>query len=194
MLTWDVADAAQERLAARLDWTGSDLLAVFPFRHRLEMTVRLAADAMTLETVLIANHDEAVPVCFGFIPTWASGASSRSVAVDAAAMRTLARDRRGIPASRDAAAWTHRSAAWISTMRLPCLTKEPRFRSPAAAAGSASSSSPVIGMRRYSRRGKDFVALEPMTAPTNALVSGPRDAARRAGDRFHAAFRIRIDA
>src|SRR6059036_3055590 len=33
LLSWVVTEARDDFLAARLEWTGSDLLAVFPFRH-----------------------------------------------------------------------------------------------------------------------------------------------------------------
>jgi len=33
-LSWEVAETGPERLAARLDWTRSDLLALSPFPHR----------------------------------------------------------------------------------------------------------------------------------------------------------------
>jgi len=37
LLAWEVLNAGSDHLLARLDWSRSDLLAVFPFRHRLEM-------------------------------------------------------------------------------------------------------------------------------------------------------------
>jgi galactose mutarotase-like enzyme len=42
----------------------------------------------------------------------------------------------------------------------------------------------------YAPAGGDFCCLEPMTAPTNALVTGDH-ATARAGDRYHAAFSVR---
>ena len=67
-------------------------------------------------------------------------------------------------------------------MRLPCLTKGTSL---SIAGGGRRISVEFLAGYRYAQvfapKGKDFVALEPMTAPTNALVSGPRDAARRAG-------------
>src|SRR6202047_3899686 len=35
LLAWELTEARQDRLAARLEWSRRDLLAVFPFRHRL---------------------------------------------------------------------------------------------------------------------------------------------------------------
>ena len=42
-LAWEVADLRQDRLAARLDWTRTELLAIFPFRHRLEIVATVGA-------------------------------------------------------------------------------------------------------------------------------------------------------
>src|ERR1700747_2668960 len=35
LLSWVVTEAREDFLTARLDWSGSNLLAVFPFRHRV---------------------------------------------------------------------------------------------------------------------------------------------------------------
>ena len=54
------------------------------------------------------------------------------------------------------------------------------------------------GYYRYTQvfapKGTDFVALEPMTAPTSALTSGQELRVVDSGKRFHAAFRIGIQA
>ena len=44
----------------------------------------------------------------------------------------------------------------------------------------------------YVPSGQDLVALEPMTAPTNALVSGRGLTVIAAGESFQASFRIRV--
>jgi len=44
----------------------------------------------------------------------------------------------------------------------------------------------------FAPKGKDFVALEPMTAPTNSLTSGQELQVVDSGKQFHAAFRIGI--
>ena len=46
----------------------------------------------------------------------------------------------------------------------------------------------------FAPRDKDSVALDPMTAPTNALVNGFGLQLVEPGGRFHSAFRIRVDA
>ena len=41
-LTWEVVIAREDQLAARLDWRGADLLRIFPFPHRIELTATLS--------------------------------------------------------------------------------------------------------------------------------------------------------
>ena len=85
-LAWEVTEARQDSLTARLDWTRSELLAVFPFRHRMELAATLCPDSLTLETTLVASLDGPVPVSFGFHPLpRITGASALRVVVGAAA-------------------------------------------------------------------------------------------------------------
>jgi galactose mutarotase-like enzyme len=96
LLTWELTEARQDRLTARLDWTRSDLLAVFPFRHRLELAAMLRPDSLTLETTLIASPDGPVPVSFGFHPYVGLPELPRAEwRVELPAMRRLVLDRRG---------------------------------------------------------------------------------------------------
>jgi hypothetical protein len=37
-LTWEVTENRQDSLVAQLDWTQGELLAVFPYRHQMELT------------------------------------------------------------------------------------------------------------------------------------------------------------
>jgi galactose mutarotase-like enzyme len=55
-------------LKAQLAWTSDELLAVFPFPHRLEMAVALHPQSLTVETTLVAGLSGPVPVSFGFHP------------------------------------------------------------------------------------------------------------------------------
>src|SRR2546428_8540712 len=48
LLSWVVTEARDDFLAARLEWTGSDLLAGFPFRHRVELARMLRSDSLTV--------------------------------------------------------------------------------------------------------------------------------------------------
>src|SRR5262252_443686 len=76
-LPWDVASAMPDRLVATLDWSRAEWLAIFPFRHRLEMAATLTPDALTIDTTLTAGAEGPVPVSFGFHPYVGIGAAPR---------------------------------------------------------------------------------------------------------------------
>lgn len=175
-LVWDVTAASDARLTARLDWNEADLLAVFPFPHSLEMQVSLDAGGLTIETTLTAGSDGPVPAAFGFHPyVGIPGAPRSQWRLKLPAMRRLELDPRGIPTGE--------------------RTKVPPFDAPLGERdfddGFALESETAVfalsggGMRIsveilaghthaqvYAPSGQDLVALEPMTAPTDALSSG----------------------
>ena len=63
------ADAERARLVAHLDFDRPELLAAFPFRHRIEMSVQVCGGALEVRTTVTATgDDEQVPISFGFHP------------------------------------------------------------------------------------------------------------------------------
>lgn len=55
LLRWLVIEERQDFMRAQLDWSTSNLLAVFPFRHRVELAVTLCYESLTLETTVVAS-------------------------------------------------------------------------------------------------------------------------------------------
>jgi aldose 1-epimerase len=101
-LAWDLAEATQDRIIARLDWTDEKLLALFPFRHRVEMAVTIRASDLTVETTVRAGPDGPVPVSFGFHPYFGLPGLPRSQwHLRLPAMRRLGLDARGIRTGAD---------------------------------------------------------------------------------------------
>src|ERR1044071_4977244 len=101
-LSWVVTEARQDFIAAQLEWSSSNLLAVFPFCHRVELTATLAADGLTLETTVIPSSDVPGPVSFGFHPYFGFSEVSRAKwRLELPAMRKLLLDGRGIPTDDD---------------------------------------------------------------------------------------------
>ena len=195
-LAWEVSEAAGDRLAAHLEWARSDLLAIFPFRHRIEITVSLLPDSLTLETTLIAGKDDTVPVSFGFHPYFGLPEIPRARwRLELPAMRRLALDRRGIPTGVEE-----------PFARLDAALGELAFDDGFALGGERATFSIAGGgwkvavelLRGYryaqvfAPRDKDFIALEPMTAPTSALSSGRGIELVKPGGRFEAAYRIHV--
>jgi aldose 1-epimerase len=197
LLPWEVIEARRDRVAARLEWSGRDLLAVFPFRHRLELTASLTSDALTLETILIANADGPVPVSFGFHPYLRlPGLSRAKWRLQAPPMRKLVLDGKGIPAGGEEPFGGLDAA--LGELDLDdgfALFDEHAILSLTGAARHIAVEW-VEGYRYaqvYAPKNKEYVAIEPMTAPTNALASGQGLSLVKRGDRFRAAFRIRVE-
>ncbi|MBE0627355.1 MAG: aldose 1-epimerase [Burkholderiales bacterium] len=196
-LAWELKQVRKDGLVAGLDWDGDALLQVFPYRHRLEMAATLHPQGLTLETTLVAGQEAAVPVSFGFHPYFGLPGLARSQwRLVLPAMRRLVLDRQLIPTGEQAL-YAGMDAA------LGELEFDDGF---ATLAATASFSLEGAGMRItlellegyayaqvFAPRDKDYVALEPMTAPTNALISGSGLQLVPPGGRYRAAFRIGVD-
>jgi aldose 1-epimerase len=64
---WEVLDAEPGRLRGRLDFAARpELMAGFPFAHRVELTAELSDDRVAIETELVSTGEDPVPVAFGF--------------------------------------------------------------------------------------------------------------------------------
>jgi aldose 1-epimerase len=190
LLAWEVYEAKPDRIAARLDWNCTDLLAVFPFRHRLEMTVTLRPDGLTVETTLVAGSDSAVPVSFGFHPYFGiPGLPRAQWRLTLPAMRRLASDERGIPSGGE-----EPIGAFDSQLGETVLEERPVFS--LAGAGRRITVEFLAGYRYaqvFAPKDKDYVAIEPMTAATNALASGRGLKLVEPGERFRAAFGVTVN-
>lgn len=197
LLVWEPTEARQDFLAARLEWTRDDLLAVFPFRHRLEMSATLSADSLTIETILVPGSDGDVPVSFGFHPYFGLPDFPRAQwRLKLPAMQRLMLDARGIPTGAEA-----------SFDGLDAELGELAFDDGFALIAEQASFSVAGAGRRimvdllegyshaqvYAPKGNDYIALEPMTAPTSALTSGRGLRLAKAGEQFRAVFRIRVE-
>ena len=197
LLSWKVTEAKKDALAAQLDWTSSDLLAVFPFRHRLEITATISPDGLMLETTLVASSDGPVPVSFGFHPYFGLPELPRTQwRLELPAMRRLVLDPRGIPTGEEEAFDGFDGQLGESDFD-DCF---------ALFGGSTSLSLAGAGRRItveflkgygyaqvFAPKGKDYVALEPMTAQTSALTTGRGLHLVKPRGEFRSAFRIRVD-
>jgi len=198
LLAWEVRAARADRLSARLEWDRADRLALFPFRHCVELTATLQPDGLTLETTVVAGPDGPVPVSFGFHPYLGlPGLSRAQWRLQLPVMRRLVLDRYGIPTGADEP---------FEGFDLPLADVEfddgfalldERAAFSIAGAGRRVSVECVTGYRYaqvFAPRGTDYVALEPMTAPTNALSSGSGLRLIEPGGQYRAVFRIQIEA
>src|SRR5271155_2567767 len=197
LLAWEVYEAKPDRIAALLDWNCTELLAVFPFRHRLEMTVTLRPDGLTVETILVAGSDGPVPVSFGFHPYFGiPGLPRAQWRLTLPAMRRLASDERGIPSGAEEpfAAFDSQLGETDFDDGFAVLEERPVFS--LAGAGRRITVEFLAGYRYaqvFAPKDKDYIAIEPMTAATNALASGRGLKLVEPGGRFRAAFGVTVN-
>ena len=195
-LNWTVIEKRTDSVTAGLDWSRTDLLAVFPYRHRLTMTASLQDDGLTIETIVHAG-DGPVPVSFGFHPYIGVPDLPRSQwHLTLPAMRQLRLDAHGIPIGEDVAFDGLDAPLGARAFDDGFALCDERATLSISGAGRRIPVELVDGFTHtqiYAPKDKDFIALEPMTAPTNALVSGGGLRLVVPDASFQAVFRIRIE-
>jgi aldose 1-epimerase len=197
LLAWKLTEARQDFLAARLDWSRKDLLAVFPFRHHLEIAATLRSDGLTIETILVASPEGPVPVSFGFHPYFGLPELPRAEwRLELPAMRKLALDRRGIPTGVEELFGEFKALLGEKGFDDGfALTAEQALFS-VSGAGRRITVEFLAGYpytQVFAPKDKDYIAIEPMTAPASALTSGRGLRLVKAGEQFRALFRIRVE-
>ena len=197
-LAWEPYELQRNRLSARLEWSRKDLLDIFPFPHRIELRASLSPDALTLETTLIAGSKGPVPVSFGFHPYFGVPDLPRAEwRLELPAMHRLLLDERGIPSGREEL-W-NRFDSEIGDRSFDdgfaVLDVRPTF---CLSGGGRQITVEFLAGYPYAQifapNEQEFVAIEPMTAPTSALTSGRGLRVIAPRERFEAAFRVRVEA
>jgi galactose mutarotase-like enzyme len=184
-------------LAASFDFGAyPHLLDAFPFPHRVEIEATLAGTELTIATTVAAGGEVPVPISFGFHPyLQLPGVARADWVLEAPLRERLRLDERGLPNGT-------REAAAIESGPLGSRTYDDAFLAPPDAAPfSLAGGGRRIELRLgrgypftqvYAPADTDAVAIEPMTAPTNALVSGADLAWARPGERYLARYSIRV--
>jgi aldose 1-epimerase len=170
---WVVTASGPSWLVAALDFgSHPDLLAVFPFPHRIELAIRLAPARLTVTTVIAAGGSP-VPLSFGFHPYLAPpGAPREQWRVELPARTELVLDERGLPMGTTR---EHPAQAFA----LGELTFDDLFALPAqparfsvAAAGRRATVEMTSGYtyaQVFAPADQAVICFEPMTAPVDAL-------------------------
>jgi galactose mutarotase-like enzyme len=190
---WQVREAGARTLVAELPFDEDPaLLGAFPFPHRLTLEVEHGGDRVTVTTTLTPTGDVPVPVSFGFHPYFTlPGVTRGGIVLRAPAMTRLELDDHGIPTGgREEVRERHTvigdavlDAHFTDLGDQPCFTL--------AGGGHELSVQFLEGythLQLFSPPDRAIVAIEPMTAPTNALRSG--DGLRTVTEPFRAAFAI----
>ena len=139
-----------------------------------------------------------MPASFGFHPYLGlPGLARAKWRLELPPMRRLVLDARGIPTGADEAFPGLDASLGERHLDDGFALLEERASFALAGAGRRVAVEFLHGYRYaqvFAPKGQDCVALEPMTAPTNALTSGRGLRLVAPGQAFRAAFRIRIDA
>jgi aldose 1-epimerase len=184
-------------LAASFDFGSHVLLmAAFPFAHRVELVARLDGATLEIETTVIASGADPAPIGFGFHPyLCVPGVPRAEWVLEAPLRERLLLDERMLPTGE-------RQPAEVETGPLGDRVLDDAFLAPPAGEPFALSG----GGRRielrlgegyrfcqlYAPSDTDAVAIEPMTAPTNALFTREGMRLLQPGESFSAAFSIAV--
>ena len=185
-------------LAASFDFGAHPhLLEAFPFPHRTEIEATLVEGSLEIATSVTATGEVGVPIAFGFHPYLAlPGVPRADWVLEAPVRERVVLDERGLPTGG-------REPVAIETGALGGRTYDDAFLAPSPGTAFALSG----GSRRLELRmdcGYPFtqifapaetaaVAIEPMTAPTDALFTGgPELTFVPPGETFNSAFSIQI--
>ena len=172
---WKLEDTSGTRITATLDFGAQpELLEAFPFPHELRLEIELTERALTIATTVDANAGSPVPVSFGFHPYLTLPNVAREQwRVELPVTTHLVLDDKGIPTGE---------AQSIEPYEGPL--EDRTFDD--AYAGITAPFALEGGGRRiaveftdgydyaqvYAPEGQALICFEPMTAPTNALVTG----------------------
>ena len=198
LLRWEVLETgATDRVSARLDWTGPELMALFPFAHELRFDAVAGEAGLELITTLRATGADTVPVAFGYHPYLRPpGTAPRAEwQVSLGASQRLVLDDRMIPTGATEPLGPRRfrldGQSWDDG--LSGLSSPPEF--------SVSAGAQVVTVtfddgfsyaQVFAPEGHEFICFEPMTAPTNALADGTGLRLVSPGDEYRTAFSVAV--
>jgi galactose mutarotase-like enzyme len=199
---WEVVDrdAGPDAalLRARFDFAArADLMAAFPFPHEVEIEAALRDATLCIATTVTATGGAAVPIAFGYhpylrVPDVAREQWSIEVPVD----EQVVLDERSLPTGERHPA--HVDGGPLAGRTFDDLYAGVRAGAVFSVAGGDrrleiefTDGYPVAVV--FAPDADDVICFEPMTAPTNALVTGaPELRVVQPGERFTASFSIHV--
>lgn len=193
---WQVTEERGGGFTAAFSFDRPELLLAFPYPHELEIVVNLTGAALSVATTLRPTGVMAVPVSFGYHPYLTlPGVPRGEFLVEMPVASRAVLDARGIPTGATDPIDFESGPLGEQTFddMFPDVAPGARF----ALEGGGhrlevifEEGYPVAQV--YAPEGKDFICYEPMTAPTNALLSG--DGLRRVepGAELSARFSIAV--
>jgi galactose mutarotase-like enzyme len=193
--SWEVFASTTWVLGAQLDF-GGELLRFFPYPHRLVIRADVGARTLTVRTTLTAGEEGPVPVSFGFHPYLRLPGALRSTwRVEMPPMEHLELDDRLLPTGAS-------QFEPGESFTLGARTFDDGYAGVARGARFALSGAGRRILLRldagypfaqvYAPPDDDVICFEPMTAPTNALVSGDGLTWVKPGSSYTATFSISV--
>ncbi len=195
-LVWQASAESSDTLNGELTWRSDELLAVFPFPHYLTLTAHLEPTRLTIETTIRPSSAQPIPVCFGFHPYLKlPGVERVAWQAEIPAMQHLELDERQIPNGRETRFQGLDGPLGNITFDDGYVLSEDREQFTVEAGGRRITitfleSFPFAQL--FAPPGQNYIAIEPMTAPANALISGNGLRVVMPGDSFRAAFSIEV--
>jgi galactose mutarotase-like enzyme len=191
------ANAASARIDAVLDAEDVDgLLDAFPFPHRLELAIELRPEKLTISTTLAATGAVAVPVAFGWHPYLQLPPAQRpDWDIELPVMQALELDGLQLPTGGEHPFEGIQGPLGEMTFDDGFGGVEPGAELSIRAAEHGVTVSFDEGYpyaQVFAPSNQDLVALEPMTAPANALVSGRGLTFAQPGTSYRAVFTLHI--
>lgn len=194
---WTVSEATSTAARAELDFSADpELLDAFPFPHRLAIDLDLTPGRLTVGTTLTPTGNRPVPVAFGFHPYLALPDVAREdLVLRHGPMTHLLLGDRMLPTGERAPVAARDAPLGDDTFDDLYTDLGPE---PAVTLAGDDREITVLLLEGYTHlqlfapAGTTTVAIEPMTAPADALRTG--DGLRRAqpGEPFRAAFAIDV--
>ncbi len=185
-------------LAASFDFGAyPHLLEAFPFPHLVEIEATLVEGSLEIATSVTATGEVSVPVAFGFHPYLRlPGVPRAEWDLEAPVRERVVLDARGLPTGEREPTAIEPGPLGERTYDDAFLAPPPgtAFALPAPTAGSSCGWTAAIPSPRSSPPPRlDAVAIEPMTAPTDALLDiGPELTFVPPGETFAASFSISV--
>jgi aldose 1-epimerase len=194
---WEVTEAADDHLSASLDFGARpELLELFPFPHDLQMDVRVTDTTLSIETTLTPDGNVSVPIAFGYHPYLRlPGVARADWRIELPVTRRLLPDERMIPTGESEDARIPPGPlgdrafddAYTDLQDPPVFAVEGGGRRIEVRFGPGYPFAQI-----YAPAGQDLICFEPMTAPTNALVSGRDLRYAEPGGSFAARFEVAV--
>ena len=193
---WAVTEQGEASLAARFDFGRPELLAAFPYPHELTLAVTLDDSALLLKTTLRPTGVTPVPVSFGYHPYLTlPGVARADYRIEMPVASRAVLDGRGIPTGQVDPV-DHEPGS-LGAQTFDDLFPDVARGSVFAVEGGGRRIEVVFEegypyAQVFAPEGQEFICYEPMTAPTNALLSGDGLRSVAPGADFSARFSIRV--